>query len=346
MKLFSSLVVIFIFIIAFCIGIQITHELPPPIPSYTEKVQQGLEHKATTTLFFVGDLMLGRHVENLMRAGGIEYPFVHILKELKEPNITIGNFEGVVTQEHIQALPMTFQFSVREEYLALLRDLGFDILSLANNHAFDYGKDELSYTRSVCRALSILCGGTPNALDTFSTQIQEMHGIRFGFIFLHTLYGEPDAILLQDALQDLHSKSDIQIAYVHWGEEYALVHNLAQENLAHTLIDSGIDAVIGHHPHVIQDIALYREKPIFYSLGNFIFDQYFSTEVQEELGVRMIVSEDTLRYELVPFSSIEVRSQPKHMSDADAQLLYTRILNEIKTHSFVDIHQGSISVPR
>jgi poly-gamma-glutamate synthesis protein (capsule biosynthesis protein) len=98
--------------------------------------------------------------------------------------------------------------------------------------------------------------------------------------------------------------------YVHWGNEYELKHSEQQEALAHYVIDSGIDAVIGHHPHVVQDIEIYNGKPIFYSLGNFIFDQYFSGDVQTGLVVKVYIQKDTITYTLVPISSIGRASQP------------------------------------
>jgi poly-gamma-glutamate synthesis protein (capsule biosynthesis protein) len=124
-------------------------------------------------------------------------------------------------------------------------------------------------------------------------------------------------------------ESHEQIAYIHWGKEYDSVHSKEQEVLAHFLIDNGVDAVIGHHPHVVQDIEVYKGKPIFYSLGNFIFDQYFSDEVQEGLAVRVDTSKDILRYTLIPFESKSIKSQPKLLSllDKDTYLENTLSYN-------------------
>ncbi len=82
---------------------------------------------------------------------------------------------------------------------------------------------------------------------------------------------------IKDIIMNAKAQSDVLIVSFHFGEEYKTVHNSRQEELAHGAIDSGADMVIGHHPHVIEDVEVYKDKPIVYSLGNFIFDQNFST---------------------------------------------------------------------
>ena len=127
-----------------------------------------------------------------------------------------------------------------------------------------------------------------------------------------------------DFMEVVSKKSDMQIVYIHWGDEYEPVHNLEQEQLAKRLIDLGADAIIGHHPHVIQDIGLYKGAPIFYSLGNFIFDQYFSDEVQVGLAVELKIVNNSISYHLIPFDSTNTPGSPRVMSvDKKIQLFQT-----------------------
>jgi len=90
------------------------------------------------------------------------------------------------------------------------------------------------------------------------------------------------------------------IVSLHWGEEYKLINSPVQQSLAHRIIEAGADLMIGHHPHVVQNIEKYQGKLIFYSLGNFIFDQYFSTETQEGLAVGLEIYPDRLVCQLFP----------------------------------------------
>ncbi len=297
-----------------------------------------------TQILFVGDLMLGRGVETLIETEGVEYPFKKVLSLLTSPDVTIGNFEGTVIETHEQTQSGVLRFSIQEKYLMHLKDVGFDVLSLANNHSFDYGVEGLTYTRKKCTEFQLVCVGSPISVDQYSVSIIPVDGVRVGIIALHTLYGLEINKVLTSVIHDVSKQTDIQIAYVHWGEEYQLAHNDAQSTLAHGLIEYGIDAVIGHHPHVVQDVEMYKGKPIFYSLGNFIFDQYFSSDVQEGLGVLMNASKNEVTYSLIPFQS--VKSQPSVMEKNKAKVLFNRILNNVSTLPEVDMEQAQMTIKR
>jgi poly-gamma-glutamate synthesis protein (capsule biosynthesis protein) len=123
----------------------------------------------------------------------------------------------------------------------------------------------------------------------------------------------PSREAIQRLIETASKESDMQIAFVHWGTEYEPLHSAFQEDLAKILIDAGAEVVIGHHPHVVQDIALYKGKPIFYSLGNFIFDQYFSEAVQDGLMVDFTPEGGAYHFTLLPVTSRYSRSQPMLM---------------------------------
>lgn len=301
---------------------------------------------APVSLFFVGDIMLGRAVEGLMEEHGADYPFLGSSSTVASPDLAVGNFEAVVALEHVRAPSMTFRFSVKEQYLRELASVGFDVLSLANNHSLDYGVESLAHTKRLCRDVGISCGGYPRAIGNDSFALREVGPHRIGFVFLSTVWGEQNPDELRTLLSQARASSTFLVAYVHWGVEYDLVHGEEQEALARTLIDGGADAIIGHHPHVVQDVALYRGKPIFYSLGNFIFDQYFSEEVEEGLGISLTLTEETARYRLVPFRNDRARSQPHTAGEGERVRLFDRILRGLAEHPDVDVSSGVITIPR
>lgn len=303
------------------------------------------ERQEPASVMFVGDIMLGRRVETMMRKSGADYPFREVEELLQTPDLTVGNFEGVVNEKHVHTPDLTFRFSVRKEYLEELEDRGFDILSLANNHSLDYGEDSLQYTRELCTLYKMTCGGTPQTLDEHSLFIKEVGGHSIGFIFLSTVGGEPDPATLALFTDALSSESTFQIAYIHWGDEYKLRHNRAQERLAKRLIDQGIDLVVGHHPHVVQDVELYHDKLIFYSLGNFIFDQYFSKDVQEGLALNLTLDGASQKYSLTAFSSAKSRSQPDPMAGEESKKLFARILKSLPDEMLIDKETGRIHLP-
>ncbi len=295
-------------------------------------------------LVFVGDIMLGRHVENLIEERSVPYLFQNMRTLLKDATLTIGNFEGVVSEEHSQTPIMGFRFSIRNKYLTDLKLLGFDVLSLANNHSFDFGTDALTYTRKICKELDMKCIGSPKGIDTTSSMVQSVEGVQVGLLALQTVTADYDEESLRKAVTYLNAVSDIQIALVHWGDEYVLTHNRSQEKLARKLIEYGFDTVIGHHPHVVQDVAIYDGKPVFYSLGNFIFDQYFSDDVQEGMVVKMRISATDVTYTLLPVTNVLSRTQPDFMSAESSEKMLERVLLSASTSPNVSIKNGSITV--
>ncbi len=312
----------------------------------TDTVHIESPKKKSLKMAFVGDMMLARGVEIKMEEEGKIYPFKNLGDLTQGVDILVGNFEGVVTQTHYETPSMQMRFSIKKEYLSLLSEMGFDVLSLANNHSFDYGKESLAYTRSLCEEIGLKCIGSPFAPDTYSYTVVEHDGIRVGLLALHTLFADQDTKSLYKALLYLEQNSEVQIAYIHWGDEYKLVHSPTQEKLAHTLIDSGIDAIIGHHPHVVQDVAFYKEKPIFYSLGNFVFDQYFSKDVTEGLVLHTDITEDAIEFALIGVESTTTRSQPVRMSPLEEQALFDRILEDVVENPMVQRLEGKVKIPR
>lgn len=299
-----------------------------------------------TTIFFVGDIMLGRRVERIIEEKGMNFPFEGMLDLLRAHDLTVGNFEGTSPLVHVPTKELTFQFSIRPEYLRNLKHVGFDVLSLANNHSYDHGRSGYEHTLEICTESSLLCAGDAYTVGTSSMSAITVGDTRIGFIFLHTLFHEPEAVEVMNALHELTQRTDVQIAYVHWGTEYELSHSGSQAVLARTLIDSGADAVIGHHPHVVQGVEIYNSRPIFYSLGNFVFDQYFNDDVMEGLAISMRIREYDIEYTLIPVTTLGTRSQPHIMEQKNAHVLINRVLQDVTESECVDTEGGVITVPR
>lgn len=305
-----------------------------------------LVHEPAPSILFVGDVMLGRHVDRLMEEYGADYPFERLGAHIASYDISVANFEAVVPTVNVPTASGGMQFSVRESNFEKLVDVGFDVLSFANNHSADHGQAALDNTRALCREYGIVCGGTPRALSEESVRVVEVGDVRVGILFIHTLFVAPDMETLEELTDKLEAESDMQVAYIHWGNEYELTDSPSQERLAHTLADAGIDVVIGHHPHVVQNIELYKNTPIIYSLGNFIFDQYFSTDVQEGLMVGMEIEKEDIVLTLMGVTSKEARSQPARMTAAEEEKLLTRILAPHAGDARIDLLQGTITILR
>jgi poly-gamma-glutamate synthesis protein (capsule biosynthesis protein) len=132
------------------------------------------------------------------------------------------------------------------------------------------------------------------------------------------------------------------IVNIHWGDEYQKSSSSFQQNLAHKIIDAGADLIIGHHPHVVQDIGFYKGKLIFYSLGNFIFDQYFSKDTQQGLAVELEFFSDKAIYRLLPIQSH--LSQPFLMEE-EIKSAFLKDLAQKSSHELKEeIENGKIEI--
>jgi len=160
-----------------------------------------------------------------------------------------------------------------------------------------------------------------------------------------TVYGQVATSTLAEVIGYMKRTSDVQIAYIHWGTEYEMTHTKAQAVLAEFLVSQGIDAIIGHHPHVVEDIQLVAGVPVFYSLGNFIFDQYFSTAVQEGLALRIEPGQSHSKFTLVPVTSIGTHAQPRVMSEPDRSSFLERLASTSDPVLKSAILQGEITIP-
>jgi len=134
------------------------------------------------------------------------------------------------------------------------------------------------------------------------------------------------------------------IVSMHWGEEYKLINSLTQQRLAHKIIEAGADLIIGHHPHVVQNIEKYQGKLIYYSLGNFIFDQYFSPETQQGLAVGLEIYPDRLVCQLFPLQ-INL-SQPVLMERDKAREFLIQLANRSDNRLEDEIKSGIIKIER
>lgn len=294
-------------------------------------VSPGPESVSKTTppherLVLTGDVMLGRHVEFLMSQRGANYPFVGVRDWLKATGTkTVINFESAMATPHVRTPAYTMQFSTNAYFLEVLTEINVVAASLANNHSSDYGVAGYTKTVEALAANNIATFGQATTFDSTAITYIAVDKVTVALVGLHTLFTAVPLEQLQSIMAVASANSDMQIAYVHWGEEYVLIHNAAQERIAHQLIDAGADLVVGHHPHVTQDIQTYNNVPILYSLGNFVFDQYFSIDVQEGLLVALQFSGSNYSLSLHPHSSVGTHSQPYLMS-ADSRQDFLRAL--------------------
>lgn len=271
----------------------------------------------TAKILAVGDIMLGRAVETLMKKYGDDYPFALIKEKLASADLVVGNLEGPIPDPHAQTPDNSLRFSFLPSTAALLAKHNVRSVSTANNHAHDAGRKGFEETRARLAAEGVETFGDPSMKDASCRPVHaaDLRIVLCGFS-VFTDFDEQAALVELREARERHRSSYLMLM-PHWGNEYQAVASSMQVRLAHAFIDAGVDAIVGSHPHVVQNIELYRDRPIFYSLGNFIFDQYFSQETQKGLAVDIALSADAVVLGLAPL--VSRRSQPAEMTGDEAE---------------------------
>lgn len=292
---------------------------------------KGDETKSKTYSFlFLGDMMIDRHVGTLIERKGFDYLFEKIKTEenrfFRGQDIISVNLEGAVTNNGEHYLPeYANDFAFNPKIVKQLKKYNFNFLNLANNHFSDQSEKGVEETRKNLDELGFNYSGCiDKEVGECSTKIVEVFGKKIGMVGASMVYGTFDIEKLKSQITELKTKTDLIVLNIHWGVEYEHQFNKLQQNIAHELVDAGVDIVIGHHPHVVQGVEIYNGHPIFYSLGNFIFDQYFSPDTQEGLALGVNYLPEKIEIYLFPTKSKS--SQVELMSEKEKTVFFERLL--------------------
>lgn len=292
----------FLLILAASFLILLVYLLPVKKESNLEKSLEVFQHKVEVIL--TGDVMLGRSVMSvsLKSKNDPNYPFEKVGETLKSADLTFINLENPI----IEDCPFTnsgFTFCTDPKMISGLKFAGIDVATLANNHTQNYGEEGLKKTSNFLEENDIKVVGMDNLV------IQTKKETKFGFLgFDFTLKNIKQSDL--DLVKDSKGKVDVLIVSVHWGEEYQARANKVQREIAKKLVEAGADIVVGHHPHWVQDEEEINGKPVYYSLGNLVFDQMWSEETKKGMIVRLTFENQKLvKEEKIPIY-IEKIGQP------------------------------------
>lgn len=298
---------------------------------------------ANPPIYFTGDSMLGRYVETLIKQDAIAPDdFVALFST---SSAVVTNFESAMVLPHEQTPSGAMRFSVDASSLELLESLSVTHASLANNHSRDYGMSGYRTATDLLAKQRITSFGDAIGVGTSSIAYLSVGHESIGIIGIHTLFTTPTADELQPLVAAMTSSSSLQIAYVHWGNEYQLVHAPAQERFAKLLVDLGVDVIVAHHPHVTQDIQFVDGVPVFYSLGNFIFDQYFSPDVMEGYVLGLTLQPKSFTLTLYPHYQC-ARSTPCFMSETQSQVYLNALADRSSALLREQIMAKTIVIPR
>ena len=239
------------------------------------------------TFLAVGDIMLSRGVADVInRAGDPLVPFSALEKELLSTDFNFGNLESPVSGNDSR-VGKGLVFNARKADIAGLVKYKFKVVNLANNHALDQGANGLQFTRDFLTEKGIeYLGVGADLTEAWKPKFVEANGVKIGFVGAsyasindggvarnNYVARVEDEEQLKAAIESARKQSDFVVVTMHAGIEYVRLPDKTQVKFARAAVDFGADVVIGAHPHWVQVTEEYKGKMIYYSLGNFIFDQ-------------------------------------------------------------------------
>lgn len=292
-------------------------EVTPPVA--TPKVEP------TITIIAGGDIMLGRYVEDRIKSNGPDWPFVNISKTISGADLALANLESPFLINGTRTPNGSLIIRGYPVGVTGLKDAGFDIVSLANNHITDMGLVGLTDTLSLLDGAGIgHAGAGSSSAAAHQAVIKDVKGVKIGILSYTygtnfdksgVFYAKADAVKAAKDIQALKAQVDLVIVMVHFGNEYQATESVQQVAFATACQAAGASLVLGGHPHVPQPIVANGSGLIAYSLGNLIFDQEPGANRDLSALVKITLTGNKLtRLELLPYK-IEKLGQPKLIID-------------------------------
>lgn len=307
------------------------------IPQAQENtVQEDAPQTQQTTLLFAGDVLISSRIQNYYNAEGVERIVSDaLLQEMLGADVLMLNNEFPFSSRGTPMEEKQFTFQCEPKYVSILQELGVDVVSLANNHTLDYGRDALSDTFVTLDDAGILYAGAGETKERAEeVQIVELNGKKFGFIAASRvipvtswdvrnqtpgLFTAYDDTRLVEVVAEAKKECDFVTVFLHWGVEYDAYPQEYQRTTAGNCFDAGADLVIGAHTHCLQGIEFMDGKPVYYSLGNYIFGD----SVEKSAAVKVTIAEDnTVTYELLPVATVAGTTQLLEGDSAKALYSY------------------------
>ena len=293
-----------------------------------------------------GDLTcVGFGTGTLMRERGPHFALERVRNLLREGDIGFANLEGVLSNRGIDPNHIdTMEFRGVPEFGHAMRDAGFNVVTIANNHVGDYGPEVVWDTVNNLRSAGIHVLGLRDKNRTATPLIQEVKGLRIGWLAYTWHYSKNQAEDLKllsltkgpevpAEIAALRPHVDFLIVTPHWGAELVSVPPERVIKFAHAMADAGADLVLGHHPHILQGTERYGKCLIVYSLGDFLFDDWLPWLTETAMFRCTIEDGKVTQPEFVPLK-INQTFQPEPATKAQSRRILRRI--ERSTKAIVD----------
>ncbi|BBI33779.1 CapA family protein [Cohnella abietis] len=294
-------------------------------------------------IVFAGDTMMDGSVKRAIARNGPDFPFRYVKKEVTRADLAVANLETSITQAKRKDSVQLFNFKSNPSSLQGIKHAGFDLVSMANNHVLDYmqvglmdtfkslndnhiqymgaGKNE----REAYSARTFLIQGQKVKIAAFSRFLPSGNWFARGDHAGVADAYDPDR--MYKAITREREGADYLIVYIHWGVEKNNHPEAWQREMARKMLDSGADAIVGSHPHVLQGFEIYKGKPIAYSIGNFLFPDYIRNRKADTGLLHLKLFEGQIEMSFTPYTIRNNQVIPRGVDYKRAQLKYLEKLS-------------------
>lgn len=309
------------------------------------QVKEMVEEFPPIEILFVGDLLMDWSTKITMDTKGVDYPFVHVREEVTNADLAVANLETPLTTRDAsyKDTNQLFNFQSKPEHIQGVINAGFDLVSLANNHALDYGQDGLVDTIAALNSYELdYIGAGRTKEEAFKAKTYHIKGKDIKFMAasrfvpsadwysFHSgtkaaIAGAYDVDYLIEKVKEEKIDSDYLFLFIHWGVEKTSTPAPYQKDYVQKLVEAGVDGIIGSHPHWLQGFEYYQDVPVAYSLGNFLFPNYVKDNTAETGLLTLKVENDKIDMSFKPYFIKNDQIIP--LSQQEEQRILTKLEN-------------------
>ena len=299
---------------------------------------------------FVGDIMMDRGVEQVAKRSGYASLFENVSYLWENSDYVLGNLESAVLNKDksdYTKADKEIHLATVPEAIEALKEVGFNLMGVSNNHLADFGRKGVIDTLNILDRYELdYVGAGRNLEEAKKYHLTEVNNIKIATVAISDVIPkgasaqENKAGILSinssgylEVINDASEEADLTIVIAHFGEEYVDVTE-EQETLAHDYIDAGADIVIGGHPHIVQPVETYKDGIIFYSIGNFVFDQGL-TRTKDSMVINFTINEDGgSQFEVIP---VRIKDAIPYITENS--FFNNRIINELTKNIDSKVYQ-------
>ncbi len=299
----------------------------------------------TTTFLIGGDLMFDRGINHQFKSTGLQHVFDDFGQRVFwGSDVALANLEGPISAIPINddTTANNLMFNFPPESIQALQFLHVNAVSSANNHSLNAGQNGLDTTKKLLSNAGIVPIGQQ---DQFNQQsLHQFDNPNHMTIIAVNMLENPAQQPILDAIASEHLRGHFVMIFPHWGVEYQPTHSAEQQQQAYAWIEAGADAIIGSHPHVIEDMEIYHGKPIIYSLGNLVFDQTFSPDTQKGLLIGGVITKEALQLSFFP---TQTKSLKPHLASGNVKSeILQHLLPVDNEHQYEKVRSDTIRIKR